>query len=493
MGIHPSDVTAVLITRGDQPEWQAEREKQFERLGMDYIIVKSPDILTRYTTAERHAQTTAVFFQDDDVNLPDETILALCDLYEPGILVTSMFDAWIEAQGYFDLALVGLGGICDVGLWKDAFRRWFDAYGNGSGDAMHRLRWDADFIFGTLAKWRRFDLGGEEHIDMDVATGEGRLATTPGQHERKFETIDMTRKLRTVVLTMLVKNEAENIERALSSNVEWWDTLLLYDTGSEDATGQIAYDFCVEHEKRFVLLQGEFDNFKDARTRMLQRARQEGDYQLLMDADEEWIWDGAESRERPLLWAECYMLHYDGSVDWAQPRIIASRYPWKWEGATHSYLSWDGEAETLALNMQWPRIVHHGDERSGARHGERDIEILRRELAEGNDPWRNYFLLGKCYDGMGMFDEAIDAYSQRIALDQPDEEDYWCRLRRGVLMAEHQNDFVGAVDELMAAYVSRPTRIEALRAVAFYCTAVADATPYPEDDITLVLRNSYRV
>lgn len=493
MGIHPSDVTAVLITRGDQPEWQAEREKQFERLGMDYIIVKSPDILTRYMTAERHAQTTAVFFQDDDVNLPDETILALCDLYEPGVLVTSMFDEWIEAQGYFDLALVGLGGICDVGLWKDAFRRWLDAYGNGSGDAMRRLKWDADFIFGTLAKWRRFDLGGKEHIDMDVATGEGRLATTPGQHERKFESIDMARKLRTVVLTMMTLNEEQNIRRALASNKEWWDTLYLLDTGSTDHTVDVAAAFCEAEGKKFIHAYAEFEDFAKTRQLMLAVACQHGDYQLLMDADEEWIWDGAESRERPLLWAECYMLHYDGSVDWAQPRIIASRYPWKWEGATHSYLSWDGEAETLALNMQWPRIVHHGDERSGARHGERDIEILRRELAEGNDPWRNYFLLGKCYDGMGRYDEAIDAYSQRIALDQPDEEDYWCRLRRGVLMAEHQNDFVGAVDELMAAYISRPTRAEALRAVAFYCTAVADATPYPEDDITLVLRNSYRV
>ena len=56
-----------------------------------------------------------------------------------------------------------------------------------------------------------------------------------------------------------------------------------------------------------------------------------------------------------------------------------------------------------------------------------------------------------------------------------------------------RNDFGKAIETLWEAYRLRPHRNEALRAIAFYCTAVADATPYPHDEGHLVMRNCYRV
>ena len=481
--IDRKDVTGLVITRGDVD--LTEQQAVYERLGIDLLIIESPDILTRYTSAERFVKTTAVLFSDDDVLVTEEQILALLDLYEPGLLVSNMFDSWIETQGYFDLALVGLGAICDVGLWHNAFERWLAAYPDEDGK--HRLAWDADFIFGVLAPWRRFDLGGEASINMEIATADGRLAQTPGQHERKFESISMARRLRKVALTMLTRNEEENIYRALNSSKDWWDTLVLADD-SEDHTADIAAAFCEAEGKGFVqIMQAEKGGFREKRQMLLEEARPYGDYMLLMDADEEWI----DMIERPELWAECYMIHYAGSVDFAQPRLIASRFPWRWEGDKHSYLSWDTDGECLAVNMPKPLIEHHGWERSDKQHAA-DGEILERMVAEGKDPHRDLFILGKFYDGHGEPDKALDAYARRIALGSHDEEDYWCRLRMGVLTCEHLNDFKAGIDILWEAFQTRPHRAEALRAIAFYVTAVADSLPYPENDITLVLRYSYK-
>jgi hypothetical protein len=482
-GLTAADVTGLIITRGDVD--LTEQKAVYEKLGIDLLIIESPDIYTRYTSADRFVKTRAVIFQDDDVLVTEEQILALMELHTPGLLVANMFDSWIEAQGYFDLALVGLGAICDVGLSKATFERWNAKYG-GTADGDHRLAWDADFIFGVLAPWRRFDLGGEASINMEIATADNRLAQTPGQHERKFESITMARRLRKVVLTMLTKNEQDNIERALASSADWWDMLLLSDSSTDD-TRVVAAKFCEAHGKGFMVIGQPDGGFREKRQMLLEIARGLGDYQLLMDADEEWT----EMIERPELWAEAYMIHYAGEVDYAQARLIASRFPWKWEGDKHAHLSWDWEGEVLAVNMTRPLIIHHGWERSAESHAN-DGVILEQMVAEGKDLYRDLFMLGKYYDGSGEPDKALDAYARRIALGSHDEEDYWCRLRQGVLTCEHLNDFKTGINLLWEAFQTRPHRAEALRAIAFYVTAVADSLPYPENDITLVLRHSYK-
>jgi tetratricopeptide (TPR) repeat protein len=478
------DVCAVVVTRGDNNDVVRDIVRDLpygEVIVWDNSQGRDLKVFGRYAAAWT-SQRPVVFFQDDDVKLPQQAHDALLANYTPGILVSNMYDEWIESMGYFDLAMVGLGSIMDNGLWEEPFERWYAKYGRAWDD---HILLDPDFIFGVLAKWRRFDFDAAASI-LPVASDESRLWQQPGQHERKYETISMARKLRTVVLTMLARNEEANIERALHSSAPWWDHLLLLDTGSTDSTIKIAQDYCDVNEKTYDVIEHEFTNFAEMRTLLLREGRELGDYMLLQDADEEW----AEVPDRPELWAEAYMLHYEGGVDYAQPRLIASRFPWKWSGAIHSYLDSDWDGECLAVNMPTPLIVHHGDERHDTQ---RDIDILEAEIARTDDDLhRNLFLLGKAYDGMKEFDKAIECYQRRVDLNALDAEDYWCRLRLGNLAAEHLNDFARAVDTLWAAHKTRPQRNEALRALAFYCTAMADATPYPEDDITLVLRDSYR-
>lgn len=490
--IAPEDVTAVLVTRGDVPQLISDRIAQFQRLGMKHVLWNNATsaydlkVYGRYEAADRMATTKIVFFQDDDIVLTDEQILNILANYEPGILVSNMYDDWIESMQYFDLAMVGLGAVCDNGLWHDAFKRWKHAYGEDPSNE-DRFLLDPDFIFGVLAKWRRFDFG---HEILPEASADNRLWRQEGQHERKYETVDMARRLRTVCLTMLVKNESENLPRALKSAAGWYDRVLLLDTGSTDDTITVAEATAGALGKPIDVIETEFTNFAEMRTLLLEEGRKRGDYMLLMDADEEWI----NVPERPPLALDAYMIHYEGGVDYAQARVISSRFPWKWSGVTHSYLDWDWEGEVLAVNMQEPLIIHHGDDRHGDTKVMRDIELLEAEIARTDDDLhRNLFLLGKAYDGTSQWMKAKIAYQRRIDLGSNDAEDYWCRLRLGNILCEEDNDMKAGIETLWEAYQSRPQRVEALRAIAFYCTAVADATPYPEDDITLVLRDQYRV
>jgi tetratricopeptide (TPR) repeat protein len=78
---------------------------------------------------------------------------------------------------------------------------------------------------------------------------------------------------------MIVKNEAENLGRCLTSLVEVADELLVLDTGSTDDTIAIAHSFGARVEQ-FIWTQ----NFSEARNTALQYVT--GDWVLVLDADE---------------------------------------------------------------------------------------------------------------------------------------------------------------------------------------------------------------
>jgi tetratricopeptide (TPR) repeat protein len=473
------DVSAVIVTRGDVDMSWTKDLPYGEVIVYDNSKYNDCQVYGRYYGATELATRPVVYFQDDDVRFHEHE--ALLDRYEPGVLVSNMYDQWIADCGYFDLALVGLGSIMDVGLWKDAFERYQTAYPHDD-----RFTLDCDFIFGTLARWKRIDFG---HEILDIASDDTRLWKQPEQFEGKWRSIHRARSLREVVLTMLVKDEEQNIQRALNSAKGLFDRGYIIDTGSTDNTVELIWDWSDENGVPIKVDVRQFTNFGEMRNLLLEEGRKLGDYQLLMDADEEFV-------ERPKSWpeleADAYVLHYDGPIDYGQPRLISSNFPWQFEGQVHACLGVNGTMTPRGVNLREPLIVHHGDERHGRERLERDVELLREQIDEGHDIPRSWFLLGKAYEGLGAYEHAIRAYEIRIGLTDSDEETYYSRFRLGVLTGEQLNDFPTAARHLLAAWEDRPTRVEALRALAFYATAIADATPYPEDDLVIVHRHLYR-
>src|SRR6188472_2145520 len=101
-----NDVTAVLITRGDQPEMIARIQDTL----LDYAAVVIWDNSVQenrriYSRFLAMAGTTDVCYtQDDDCIVPRETQQALLDAYEPGV-ITSNYGHGDNDGGYGDLPL----------------------------------------------------------------------------------------------------------------------------------------------------------------------------------------------------------------------------------------------------------------------------------------------------------------------------------------------------------------------------------------------------
>ena len=457
-------------------------------------------VYNRYLTAELEAKHDTLYFQDDDVIFRDHK--ALLSAFN-----TRDFDAqWVankqpgldEAQGYWDLALVGCGSLVPRGVWGDAFRRYREAYRNDE-----RFTLDADFIFGVLSKWKKVDLGLEV---LPAASAPNRLWRQKGQMEGKHASINKARALRTIVLTMLTKNEQANVVRALDSARPLYDRVLIHDTGSTDDTVLEVSRWCSANGIPHTIAPNvPFEGFGQNRNALLREGRKLGDYMLLMDADEEFVkYDTeADAVARPELFCDAYMLHYDGALDYAQPRILFSNYPWRFdEVKSHAALDDNDPAadhRPIGCDMQAPRILHHDDAQTSTEERyRRDIANLTDDIRHGREVARAYFMRGKAFEGLAAVtrdeeykQDAIRDYKKRVALSTGDEESYYSRFRLGCLLVE-TGKFASGADELFSAWMDRPRRIESLRALAAYCTAVADATPYPVGDMIIVHRDLYR-
>lgn len=475
------DVAAVIPTRGDTDMTWTKDLPYGEVIVWDnskeHVDHK---VYGRYSGAWR-ATRDIVYFQDDDVRFHNHE--ALLEKYEPGVLVSNMYDQWIEDCGYVDLAMVGLGSIMDNGLWEESFCRYQDVYPDDD-----RFLLDCDFIFGCLARWRRYDFG---HEILDIASDDTRLWWQEGQFQGKWRTINRARALRQVTLAIMAKNEAHQITRALESAKGLFDSVTLLDTGSEDGTPTVVQDWC---EREGIPFHGYFHiaeefSFGRARNQHLHVARNHGDYILMMDADEELVGhDGAW----PELFADGYLLHYEGSLDADHVRLVNRNFPWLFQGKVHSVIEEPEGRTPVGVNLRKPLIRHHGWTRHGTKKLERDIELLTEQLDAGLEVPRSLFLRGKAYMGLQRYDEAIEDLKQRVFMyPEGDEEHFLARLMLGKLTAEYLNHFPDAVEHLMMAWIERPTRAEPLRDIAMYCTALADSTPYPEND-HVVYRDSYK-
>lgn len=150
--LDPADVSACLVTRGD-----VELTEIMESLAdFGEILVwnnaEREDMKTsgRYFMAAE-ATKEIVAFQDDDFVVSDwQKIL---DAYEPGILTANMSAGWRAGHDYHDLALVGMGAVCDAWLPLDAIYRYKQHF--CYDDLFHY--W-ADFVVGVLTPWKLVDV-----------------------------------------------------------------------------------------------------------------------------------------------------------------------------------------------------------------------------------------------------------------------------------------------------------------------------------------------
>ena len=192
--LSPSDVTAVIVTRGDVP-----LDPVVDSLIFDNVIIwnnSAHDEMTygRYLAAMT-ADTEIIYSQDDDIIHSPENQQAIVNAYEPGCIVGCMWEDWSAGakkqgipRGYDDLVFPGSGSISRRDLWTDALDRYLTVYEH---DNFFRL-W-SDTIIGVITPSLQLDLRFEP---LEWATNLKRMADLDDAVALKTEAIRRAREVR---------------------------------------------------------------------------------------------------------------------------------------------------------------------------------------------------------------------------------------------------------------------------------------------------------
>jgi hypothetical protein len=190
-GVNASDVTACLVTRGDQPEMM---RRIHESLIFDRVIVWDNSEREDFKTYGRYAaidlsETAAVYVQDDDVVVPPETQQRLVDAYMPDAVIAN-YGHGENDGGYGDLPLVCGGAVMNRELTERARARYLEHW-----------PFDEDFLyycdFGIGVLYDDFrHLYLPFHIELPVAQHPSRLVNQPWAAEMKARVTAQGRAVR---------------------------------------------------------------------------------------------------------------------------------------------------------------------------------------------------------------------------------------------------------------------------------------------------------
>ena len=96
---------------------------------------------------------------------------------------------------------------------------------------------------------------------------------------------------------MMIKNEQESIKVSLDSTKNYFDTIIILDTGSSDNTINIIRETCKKNNQKLYLKETSFKSFPESRNDALEFAEiaKEIEFLVLMDAADEFQTDKSKT------------------------------------------------------------------------------------------------------------------------------------------------------------------------------------------------------
>lgn len=241
---------------------------------------------------------------------------------------------------------------------------------------------------------------------------------------RLFIQTDPTKVILTACL--MVKDEEKNIERCLRSLLSHVDRIYVLDTGSTDKTPEICESLgCIVNylddpdsyfiETRF----GSFLNFSKARNKSLSYV--EGDWVIILDADEEFTWAGFDGEAfKEFLAAQPRRVEAinvdlnDIQQNQTKLTMVSSRIfrvgAIKYVNIVHNKAVVEGSAVILP----GPIINHYGYDRTDdpekcRRKIERTIGLSEERIKRNSSDYEAWFYLGQQLILSQDFDKGIEA------------------------------------------------------------------------------------
>jgi GT2 family glycosyltransferase/predicted Zn-dependent protease len=236
-----------------------------------------------------------------------------------------------------------------------------------------------------------------------------------------------SRKMR-VSLCMIVKNEEANLPACLESAADLVDEMIVVDTGSADRTKEVAARFGTRvYDFTWV------DSFAAARNESLRHAT--GDWAFWLDADD--CLDADNRRRLRELFAglrdenvayvmKCLCLP-DAQTGTATAvdhvRLFRKHPEVRWRYRVHEQIL--PAVRRLGGDVRWTDVViHHAGYQEPALRGrklERDLRLLRLEVAEQPDDPFTLFNLGQVSQELGRADEALPLLRRSLELSHPND------------------------------------------------------------------------
>lgn len=196
MPVNPSQVSAVLVTRGNVDLSPVLDSLIFDDVKVWDNSLKQRDEMT-YGRALAGFRTKypICYSQDDDIIHTAENQARIVAAYEPDVLTGCMWPEWSQGakdqgivDGYDDLVFMGSGSVYDAvvpAVAADLYLRHFPA------DDFFRL-W-CDTIVGILAPTKQLDIRFDA---LPEAEADYRMCNLPDGTEQKAEAIRRARMVR---------------------------------------------------------------------------------------------------------------------------------------------------------------------------------------------------------------------------------------------------------------------------------------------------------
>lgn len=275
-------------------------------------------------------------------------------------------------------------------------------------------------------------------------------------------------------LNMIVKNEADRIERCLRSVLPYVKAAVICDTGSTDKTKEIIEAICRDAEVPFVIAEAPFIDFSQARNAAFVAAQFARDtavpwcqFALLVDADMEMVVDDPSALYLLDAKAPSYdMMQKGGAVSYMNRRLVNLDVAKPvYVGVTHEYVDVPSAGKITSV-----RFIDHADGSNRKDKYVRDAQLLEGALTTDPNNGRYLYYLGNTYKDWAETDKtvvsyAIDAYSKRVALGGWDEETHQAMMSRAECY-KMRGDVHHFVAGMIEAYNFRPSRAEPLYALA---------------------------
>lgn len=265
-----------------------------------------------------------------------------------------------------------------------------------------------------------------------------------------------------VCLVMIVRDEAHVIERCLASVRPLITRWCIVDTGSSDDTPAVIESALADlpgalHHRPWV-------DFGHNRSEALALAAGQGDYLLLIDADET-LEIAADFRWPQDADVQAWLIRQrigNDEFEYDLPKLLRADHPWHFDGVVHEYLDSRQPFRRAAL----PGLVqvgHYDSARNlGGHKFTEDIELLERALAEQPDHARHRFYLAQSLRDANRLPEALEAYRRRAELGGWEEEVFYSLWQVARLLERTGAEVPAIVDAYLGAWQFRPGRIEPL-------------------------------